>query len=135
MKRILVVDDEIEACHALKEFLTLKDYEVYTALDGPTAIDKVSEVRPHIVLLDQIMPGMSGIEVLKEIKRLDPAVGIIMVTVVNDQEQAKEALDVGAYDYITKPVDLNYLETVLMVKILDLMDEPSHQSSPLLSEG
>ena len=130
MKRILVVDDELEACNALKEFLSLKGYEVYTALDGPTAIDKVKEVRPHIVLLDQIMPGMGGIEVLKEIKKVDPAVGVIMVTVVNDHELAKEALEVGAYDYITKPVDLNYLETVLMVKILDLVDEAPPPPAP-----
>ncbi len=122
MKRILVVDDEIEACKALQEFLSFKGYEVHTAMDGATAIGKVEEFRPHIVLLDLIMPGMGGIEVLKEIKKFDPAVGVIMVTVVNDHAQAKETLELGAYDYITKPVDLNYLETVLMVKILDLAD-------------
>ncbi len=122
MKRILVVDDEIEACKALQEFLSLKGYEVHTAMDGATAIGKVEEFRPHIVLLDLIMPGMGGMEVLKEIKKVDPSVGVIMVTVVNDHAQAKETLELGAYDYITKPVDLNYLETVLTVKILDLVD-------------
>jgi DNA-binding response OmpR family regulator len=121
MKRILVVDDEIEACNALKDFLTMKGYDVDTALDGPTALEKVKQSTPHIVLLDMIMPGMGGIEVLKEIKKFDPKIGIIMVTVVTDHEQAKETLALGAYDYITKPVDLNYLETVVMVKILDLL--------------
>jgi DNA-binding NtrC family response regulator len=121
MKRILVVDDEIEACNALKDFLTMKGYDVDTALDGPTALEKVKQSRPHIVLLDMIMPGMGGIEVLKKIKKVDPEIGIIMVTVVTDHEQAKETLALGAYDYITKPVDLNYLETVVMVKILDLL--------------
>jgi DNA-binding NtrC family response regulator len=121
MKRILVVDDEIEACNALKDFLTMKGYDVDTALDGPTALEKVKQSTPHIVLLDMIMPGMGGIEVLKEIKKVDPNIGIIMVTVVTDHEQARETLTLGAYDYITKPVDLNYLETVVMVKILDLL--------------
>ena len=66
-----------------------------------------------------IMPGMGGLDVLKEIKKIDPDVTVIMVTVVTDHEQAKETLELGAYDYITKPVDLNYLENVMMVKLLD----------------
>ena len=71
MEKILVVDDELEVCNALREFLSLKGYEVHTAQDGVTAISQVKEVKPHIVLLDMIMPGMGGIDVLKEIKRID----------------------------------------------------------------
>ena len=121
MKKVLVVDDEIEACNVLKEFLTLKGYKVETALDGPTAINKIRKLKPHVVLLDIKMPGMGGMEVLKKIKEIDPSVGVIMVTVVDNNEQAKETLKMGAYDYITKPVDLNYLENVLMVKMLDIL--------------
>jgi DNA-binding NtrC family response regulator len=121
MERILVVDDEVEVCNVLKEFLRSKDYEVYTALDGSTAISKVKEIRPHIVLLDIIMPGLGGIDVLKEIKRVDSTVGVVMVTAVPDHDLARQAIQLGAYDYITKPMDLNYLETVLMVKITDLL--------------
>ena len=119
MGRILVVDDEVEACNVLHEFLTIKGYEVQTASDGPAALEAVKDFRPHIVLLDMIMPGMGGVDVLKEIKRVAPAVGVIMVTVVTNQEKAKETLHLGAYDYITKPVDLNYLENVVMVKMID----------------
>ena len=121
MERILVVDDEPEACNALKEFLALKGYEVFTALDGPSALREVKMVSPQIVLLDMVMPEMDGIEVLKEIKKIDPQIGVIMVTVVTDEVKAKETLKLGAFDYITKPVDLNYLETVVMVKILDYL--------------
>jgi len=121
MERILVVDDEVEACDVLKEFLTSKGYEVHTALDGLTAISKVKEIRPHIVLLDIMMPGMSGTEVLKEVKKIDSRVGVIMTTAVVDEEIAKETLKLGAYDYITKPLDLDYLETVVIVKIVDLL--------------
>lgn len=121
MEKILVVDDEIEACNALKEFLDTKGYEVCTAQDGKTALDKVRELRPQLVLLDMIMPGMHGIEVLQGIKKIDPNIGVIMVTVVTDEAKAKKTLQLGAYDYITKPVDLNYLDTVVMVKILDYM--------------
>ena len=58
MGRILVVDDEVEACNAFAEYLTLKGHEVYTAHDGPTAIEKVKEVKPYHVLLDIIMHSM-----------------------------------------------------------------------------
>lgn len=119
MERILVVDDEVEVCNTLKKFLASNGYEVYTALDGETAVSKTKEVRPHIVLLDIIMPGMNGIDTLKEIKKVDPSVGVIMVTAVVDEELAKGALELGAYEYITKPIDLNYLKTVVMVKMVD----------------
>jgi DNA-binding NtrC family response regulator len=119
MGRILVVDDEIEACNALEEFLSLKGHEVHTALDGPTALEKVQEVKPDIVLLDMIMPGMEGTEVLKKIKEFDFDTSVVMVTVVAEQNKAKKTMELGAFDYITKPVDLNYLENVLLVKMLD----------------
>jgi CheY-like chemotaxis protein len=77
MERILVVDDEVAICNLLRKFLTPKGYDVYTALDGRTAIAKVKAVRPHIVLLDIIMLGMGGLEALKGIKRIDPRVGVI----------------------------------------------------------
>ena len=121
MARILVVDDEIVICDVLKEFLTLKGHEVYTALNGQAAIAKVKRERPHIVLLDILMPGMRGLKVLQEIKRLDPRIAVIMITGFMNNDLVKEAIALGAYDYITKPVDFEYLESVLVAKILDLL--------------
>jgi DNA-binding response OmpR family regulator len=121
MQRILVVDDEIEICNLLKDFLTLKGYEVYTALDGGTAITKLKQDRPHIVLLDIIMPGMGGIETLKAIKKVDPRVGVIMITAIADNELALRTLELGASDYICKPFELTYLEDVLTAKMIDLL--------------
>lgn len=68
-----------------------------------------------------MMPGMGGLETLKEIRKVDPTVGVIMVTAISDQELGKRPIELGAYDYITKPVDFDYLEPVLMVKIIDLL--------------
>ena len=121
MKRILVVDDEIIIRNLLKEFLSRKGYAVYTAPDGRAAIAEVKEIRPHIVLLDIMMPGMGGIDTLKEIRKIDPRVGVIMVTAIADEELGKRAIALGACDYITKPVNFDYLETVLMVKMIDLL--------------
>jgi len=121
MQRILVVDDEIAICNLLRKFLTSKGYDAYTALDGPTAIAKVKAVRPHIVLLDIMMPGMGGIETLKEIRKVDPRVGVIMVTAIADNELGLRTLELGASDYICKPLDLAYLEDVLTAKMIDLL--------------
>ena len=121
MKKILVVDDEITIRNLLKEFLNRKGYDVYTAPDGRAAIAKVKEIRPHIVLLDIMMPGMGGIETLKEIRKIDSRVGVIMVTAIADEELGKRAIALGACDYITKPLNFDYLETALMVKMMDLL--------------
>ena len=121
MKKILVVDDERVIRNLLKEFLNRKGYDVYTASDGRGAIAQVKEIRPHIVLLDIMMPGIGGMDALKEIRRIDPRVGVIMVTAISDQELGKRAMELGACDYITKPLDFDYLETALMVKMMDLL--------------
>ena len=121
MHRILVVDDDIDICSTLQEFLHFKGYEVYTALNGANAVQQVKAVKPHIVLLDMAMPGMDGIATLQEIKKVDPTVGVIMITSLVDEELARRAIALGAYEYITKPLDLHYLDIVLLVKIVDLL--------------
>lgn len=122
MARILVVDDEFEVRDILKKFLTAKGYEVDTAIDGETTIKKVKEFNPNVVLLDIMMPGMGGIETLKEIKKIDPSIGVIMVTAAIDEDLAKRALEIGAFEYITKPINLHYLENVVLVKMADFWD-------------
>ncbi len=121
MERILIVDDEFHIVRLLQKYLVSKEYEVYTATSGLEAIQKVNDVRPHIVLLDIIMPGMGGIDTLKEIKKIDSKIVVIMVTAVIDEELAKRAIQLGADEYITKPFDLHYIETCLMVKLVQLL--------------
>ncbi len=120
MGRILVVDDEINVIRLLKKFLASKSYDVCTAADGRTAVEKVRELKPQIVLLDILMPGMNGMDTLKEIKKFEPDTVVIMVTAVSDEELAKSSLQLGAFDYITKPINLDYLERCLLVKMQQL---------------
>jgi DNA-binding response OmpR family regulator len=117
MPRVLVVDDEPDAVELLQEFLATKGYEVCTAGDGEEALQQVKEQRPHLILLDVRMPKMNGLEVLRRVREIDREVGIIMVTAVNEEETGREALKLGAFDYITKPLDLKYLERSLWYKI------------------
>jgi DNA-binding response OmpR family regulator len=115
--RILVVDDEPDAVELLTEYLTMKGYTVITASNGEEALRKVKENRPHLVLLDIRMPKMDGIEVLKKVREIDNEVGIIMVTAVHEEEMGRRALELGAFDYITKPIDFRYLDRCLWHQI------------------
>ena len=120
MARILVVDDEPAVCEMLKIFLTKRNYEVYTALNGEEALSAVKEERPHIVLLDIKMPKMDGIECLKRIREVDKEVGVIMITAVKEEKIGREAMRLGAFDYITKPLNLDYLNNCLMIRLFQM---------------
>ena len=121
MANILVVDDEQEICEILEDFLTEMGHEVTTATRGAQALESVKNDRPHLMILDIRMPEMDGIQVMKEAKALNPELGVIMVSAVRDEEVAKQAMGEGAYDYITKPIDLDYLRTSVTTKITDTL--------------
>lgn len=108
--RVLVVDDEAGIVEAMQLYLRLKGYRVQTALTGDEAIQKVKAERPHIILLDVCMPTMDGLQVLRHVRLLDRDVGVIMITATDDAALRREALAGGATDFITKPVDLKYLD-------------------------
>ncbi len=120
--RVLIVDDEPQIGVFLSEFLTDQGYEVFFADNGNDALTFVKRVRPHIVLLDVKMSGMDGLEALKCIKEIDPRTGVIMVTAMQEEETGRQALKLGAVDYITKPIDFEYLETSLLVKLSSMVD-------------
>ncbi len=117
MPRVLVVDDEADAVEILREFLTAKGYEVLAASKGEDALRKVKEDRPHLILLDVRMPKMNGLEDLKQAWQIDQEVGVTNVTTVNEVETGRQALKLGGFDDITKPLDLQHLERSLWYKI------------------
>lgn len=119
-KKILVVDDEPAVCSMLKKYLTRKGHKASTALSGREAIRKIKKDRPHVVLLDIKMPQMDGIEVLKKIREIDTKIGIVMITAVKDDDVGRACMKMGAYDYITKPLSLGYLENVLMIMLFNV---------------
>lgn len=121
-KKILVIDDEQAICKMLEKFLSRKGYKAITALNGEEGIKKVKQEKPHIVLLDIKMPGIDGIETLKRIREVDKEVGVIMITVIKEDATGRKCMELGAYDYVTKPFSLDYLESALLVKLLDFKD-------------
>jgi DNA-binding response OmpR family regulator len=108
--KILVVDDEPSVAEVLTEFFTSKGYEVISASGGLEGLSKAEKHRPDVILLDVRMPDMDGITVLRRIREVNPWVGILMMSGNSDTEAAKEALQLGAFDYILKPFDFDYLD-------------------------
>lgn len=120
-KKLLVVDDEEEICDFLKAFFEERDFEVRTASSGESALEAVAEVKPQVILLDVHMPGMDGMNALREIKKKYPQIKVIMVTALETREKIEEAIRLGADNYITKPLSLEYLERDVHEKISQLI--------------
>ncbi len=116
--KVLVVDDEPDFCDALRDFLGSKGYEVAIALSGEEALAAYRQHQPNLVILDMMMPGMSGLVTLRELKGLDQGASVVVVTALNEEGLAKQALGEGALDYITKPINPEYLELVLETKLV-----------------
>jgi len=120
MSKIMIVDDEIEICEFLKEFFEDRDFEVAISSSGEEALERIEQENPTILLLDVTMPGIDGIEVLREVKERYPYMKVIMVTAVESTERIEEAFRLGADNYITKPLSLEYLERDVRTKIAKL---------------
>lgn len=116
--KLMVVDNEIDVCNFVKSFFEMRGFEVSAALNGDEALSKLSQDKPDIVILDIMMrTPEEGLEYLPRIKKALPAVKVIMVTGVEDDKSIESARKLGADDYITKPLVLEYLETNVLEKI------------------
>jgi putative nucleotidyltransferase with HDIG domain len=110
LRRILVVDDEATIRLALSRFLRTRGYDVDVADSGAAALDALRVGRFALMLCDLRMPGLSGLDMVPRAIDIDGDLGIIMLTAVNDATSATEALTNGAFDYLTKPVELPDLQ-------------------------
>ena len=125
--RVLVVDDVLPNVRLLEAKLTSEYFDVVTAMDGATALARMAEHLPDIVLLDVMMPGMDGFEVCRRIRK-DPKtahIPVVMVTALSDPEDRVRGLDAGADDFLTKPVnDMALFARVRsLVRLKMMMDE------------
>jgi len=115
MGKILIVDDNDNACYMLKSYLEEMGHDVTDSQSGADALEKVKSLKPDIMLLDIIMEGMDGMEILRRVKLSNKNIGIIMVSGVSDEKICNEALDKGADEYITKPIDFKHLNECILV--------------------
>ena len=114
---LLWVDDEIELLHAHIIFLEKKGYEVITVSNGTDAIDECRHHNFDLVLLDEMMPGISGLETLQQIKEILPATPVVMVTKSEEENIMDQAIGSKIADYLIKPVNPNQILLTLKKNI------------------
>jgi len=107
---VLIVDDERTLARAIKAFLTEAGYEAEVVGDAESAVPRLATLRPDVVFTDVRLPGMSGIELLRRIREFDPAISVVVMTAFGSIEGAVEAVKLGAFDYVKKPIDLEELK-------------------------
>lgn len=114
---LLIVDDDPQVQQLLKLFFESKGMRVVAAGSGEEALQAVAR-NPVLVMLDVNMPGMDGVLTLKKLKAVKPELPVVMMSGGGEKGMAEAALKLGAYDYVSKPFNLEYLETVVLTKVL-----------------
>ena len=111
--KILIFDDEPSNRNILRQELTHEGYLVEAARDGRDALRKVESFRPNLIILDYMMADLSGLEVLKELRRRENDTPVVMITAYGTMERAVEAMKEGAYDFITRPYEPDHITLVV----------------------
>ena len=111
--KVLLVDDEREFVQTLSERLLMRDMGSAVAYDGESALQLVEEDEPEVMILDLKMPGIDGIGVLKRVKATCPQIEVIILTGHGSEKDRKICMDLGAFAYLQKPVDINILTETL----------------------
>lgn len=117
--KILVVDDERSVREVLVQFLKLEDFDVVDAANGAQAIEMARTHKPDLMVLDMMMPGMNGLEVLKMVKKEIPQMPVIILSGVQEEKEARKAIELGAYDYIVKPIRLDHFLNNFLNRIFE----------------
>ena len=102
-KRILIVDDEETVCRSIRKALQRDDYEIDAALSGEEALKMEAEKKYDVIIVDLMMPGLNGMDLLKSLKAASPAVQVVMITGYPTMKNTLQALQIGAFDFLPKP--------------------------------
>ncbi len=116
-KRLLIVDDQVGIRILLLEVFATEGYDTFQAANGRTALEIVRNHRPDLVLLDMKIPGMDGLEILKQIKEYDRSIKVIMMTAYGELDMIKEATDLGALMHFTKPFDIDEMRLAVNMQM------------------
>ncbi len=119
---ILVVDDEESTRTGLSKILDKSGYRVLTAKNGVDALEKLKEEPCRLVITDMKMPEMDGIRLLKEIKRSDPGVGVIIITAYGEVDSYLEVMNLGAFEYLNKPFKMDDLKRIISKILAETTD-------------
>ena len=119
MNRVLVVDDNQDLCQLLSEILEEAGYNVGIACDGRAALDKIKKERHDVMILDYKLSGISGLTVLKKTRQIRPSLRTIMISAYGNESVRSRAEELGAYDFIDKPFDIDRLVRVVKKALND----------------
>jgi CheY-like chemotaxis protein len=136
--RLLIVDDDEAVLEVLAEYFGGQGHAVETAKSGEAAVAAVTRARPDLVLLDVRMPGMDGVQVLRQLRAVTTAMPIVMVTANEDLAVARLTLKLGAFDYVPKPFDFGYLDRVVtaaLARVAHPDDDAAPRGAPSGSAG
>lgn len=109
MYKVLVVDDQFGIRVLLQEVLQREGYQIFQAPNGQTALEIVKREQPDLILLDMKIPGMDGLEILRNVRKLEFDTKVIMMTAYGELDLIQEAMDMGALAHFTKPFDIDEL--------------------------
>jgi putative two-component system response regulator len=135
MVKLLVADDEQKICRLLEGFFSERGYQVILAHDGPTALLRIQQERPHLIFLDLHMPGMNGLDILSEARKVDATMKVIIITAIEDEETIHRARSLGAADYVVKPFSLEYLKDEVLSKVSTSLYEDLRQANQELQRS
>ncbi len=120
VSKVLIIDDDPNICTQLKRFLEEMNHSVLVSHGETEALEKIKDMKPDIIILDLIMGGIGGMEVLKQVRQFDKRVSIITMSALTNESICTESLDTGADMYITKPVDYYHLTTNILPHLINI---------------
>lgn len=141
-KSVLIVDDNYICVEGISTSIPWTDFSIehiYKAYDGSTALEMIRRESIDIIISDISMPGLSGLELSEQVMSINPAIKIILISAYDKFEYAKKAVRLGAYDYVEKPLDYDYLKQILTNLMTEMEEEQKHRvllkkSIPALQE-
>jgi DNA-binding NtrC family response regulator len=125
--KLLLVDDEMDFVDTLAERLELRGFQVQTAVDGESALKIIENDPPQVVVLDVLMPGLSGLDVLQQMKARVPHIPVILLTGRGSATEGAEGMQLGAYDYLMKPINIDNL-----IRKMEMAVQSTSAHSPTL---
>lgn len=141
-KSVLIVDDNYICVEGISSSINWNDYgitQIFKAYDGATALEIIRKESVNLIISDISMPGLSGLELSEQVIAIDPSIKVILISAYDKFEYARQAVRLGAYDYVEKPLDYDYLKQVLSNVILEMEEEKKNRdllkkSIPALQE-
>ncbi len=133
---VVVIDDQPSILESMEMFFSLRGWNVHTAINGQEGLSLIERIRPTLVVLDIRLPGMSGLDLLKEIAHSFPEIHVIMITAYQSMDSTIQAIKLGAFDYIHKPIDISEMDSVLQrLKQVTSASQQRNEALPQVDAG